>query len=954
MAFPSTPSNGQIVNRFGRKYQYNQDTGQWRGVQAVATTTIADIVDEAYIAARITDSGTGVTTYSTLAELPLADNTAGAQAFVAENNRLYIWNGSGWYNIALINTAPSITSGAAASYSKNILSSDTVITLAASDPEGIPLTYNYSITSGSLVDTTVTQNNNVFTISPGATATSFGISFTASDGVNIASSSSTFNIINNPPVFTTSPSSTYALASDGTPTVITLAATDPEGQPITWSYSVTSGSLGNSTITQSNNIFTITPSTNNVDEGSFDVTFQASDGSNQISASSTFILSFGFADVSFGKISVLTGVDGSKDSNTFIDSSPNNWSITKLGTPGQGSFNPYESGEWSCYFDGSSKLVVGSNSNISIAANQDFTLEFWVKLEGAQKTTCIFDWGIHNNSDELSMFCQGSGDWLIGNQLQTTYGTAAGLLWDNEWHHFAVSRISNVAKIFIDGSLNFTKASYPDAIAASVPELQLGALKGYPGYEMNGYLSNFRIIKGTGLYSSNFTPPNQKLTAVSGTQFLACGDPYIADLSTNKFDIVTTGTVVPYPRSPLSTQSEYSGSIGSLYATTSTGDVLTLPYNINTLMESGDFTQEAWVYLPNEYPGGYEGLWSQRTGANYSGIAPTITASDGTLYLFVSNAATSTWSVGSDTGLKVERNRWVHIAVVRSGNTIKVYKNGKGGNAFSFSGAVGYHANCPLSIMQGADSGIQRVTGYMCDFRIVKGTAVYTSDFYPPTSPLNTISGTQAHLKFNNADIYDQTGRNTFKRIGNVAPSSAVTKYSSSSISFDGTGDYLIMNALTGQFGTGDFTIEYWDYHGSQSTNYSCQVGTLSNATPAATWRFGTFTNNAGVTFAYHNGSAYVDVHFGSTLYNDSTWRHFAVTRQNGTVRAFVNGVQVGSNQTVTQNFNSSNNVIVGAELVNPTYFNGYIEDLRITKGVARYTANFTPPTAPLGFSNAE
>ena len=122
MAFPSSPSNGQIVTRFGRKYQYNQDTGQWRGVQAVAPTTIADIVDEEYIAARITASGTGVTTYSTFAELPLADITTGAQAFVEESNRLYLWNGAGWYNIALINTAPSITSGAAASYSKNILS----------------------------------------------------------------------------------------------------------------------------------------------------------------------------------------------------------------------------------------------------------------------------------------------------------------------------------------------------------------------------------------------------------------------------------------------------------------------------------------------------------------------------------------------------------------------------------------------------------------------------------------------------------------------------------------------------------------------------------------------------------------------------------------------------------------------------------------------------------------
>jgi hypothetical protein len=167
-------------------------------------------------------------------------------------------------------------------------------------------------------------------------------------------------------------------------------------------------------------------------------------------------------------------------------------------------------------------------------------------------------------------------------------------------------------------------------------------------------------------------------------------------------------------------------------------------------------------------------------------------------------------------------------------------------------------------------------------------------------------------------------------------------------MAFDGNGDYLIMpDVQTGQFLTGDFTVEYWCRFGSQGTNYAPQVGTLTSASPSGTWRFGTFTNNGGVYLSYHNGSTYVDLQFGSTAYNDNTWRHFALTRSGTTVRAFVNGTQVGTNQTVSQNFNSSNKVSVGAELLNPTYFNGYIQDLRITKGYARYTSNFTAPTAP-------
>ena len=104
------------------------------------------------------------------------------------------------------------------------------------------------------------------------------------------------------------------------------------------------------------------------------------------------------------------------------------------------------------------------------------------------------------------------------------------------------------------------------------------------------------------------------------------------------------------------------------------------------------------------------------------------------------------------------------------------------------------------------------------------------------------------------------------------------------------------------------------------------------------------FSNINALYFAYHDGTNYQDVIFGSSNYRDNTWRHFAISRQNGVLRAFVDGVQVGTNQTVTQSFYSSNRIVVGAELASPTYFTGYIDDLRITRA-ARYTANFTPPT---------
>ena len=147
--------------------------------------------------------GGGVTTYATAAVLPLSGNAVGDQAFVNETGRLYIFTGTGWYNIALINTNPTITSGANASYNLSMSGTPTVLTLVANDPEGVPITWSYAVTSGSLTNgggtsATVTQVGNEFTITPTTNQAYegvFGITFTASDGVNLATSASTFSLL---------------------------------------------------------------------------------------------------------------------------------------------------------------------------------------------------------------------------------------------------------------------------------------------------------------------------------------------------------------------------------------------------------------------------------------------------------------------------------------------------------------------------------------------------------------------------------------------------------------------------------------------------------------------------------------------------------------------------------------------------------------------------------------
>jgi len=115
-------------------------------------------------------------------------------------------------------------------------------------------------------------------------------------------------VTNESPTAITGLDATYSLATDGTATVITMVSTDPEGFPLTWSHAVTTGTLGSTaTITNVDNVFTITPSTTEADAGVFSVTFSASDGNQASTSVSAFTLSFSSEDVRLNISSTFPG-----------------------------------------------------------------------------------------------------------------------------------------------------------------------------------------------------------------------------------------------------------------------------------------------------------------------------------------------------------------------------------------------------------------------------------------------------------------------------------------------------------------------------------------------------------------------------------------------------------------------------------------------------------------------
>ena len=188
--------------------------------------------------------------------------------------------------------------------------------------------------------------------------------------------------------------------------------------------------------------------------------------------------------------------------------------------------------------------------------------------------------------------------------------------------------------------------------------------------------------------------------------------------------------------------------------------------------------------------------------------------------------------------------------------------------------------------------------------------------------------------------ITDSSGSpKTVTAVGNAQISTAQSKFGGSAIAFDGDGDYLtVPSNASFAFGTGDFTVELWAYFGDL-LGFSTLVGTrtANNATTALTVGL----NVSEELYFYTNG---FDIITAALARN--TWHHLAISRQSNNLRAFVNGIQSGSAISDGKNY-STNNLAIGSTTDFVQQFNGYIDDLRITKGIARYTSNFTPPTAP-------
>lgn len=699
---------------------------------------------------------------------------------------------------------------------------------------------------------------------------------------------------------------------------LSVVAVDPEGGDV--DYTVTSGSLP-SGVTFTGETGTISGTAPDLDnDTTYTFSIVPDDGVNNGSSRSFSVGILGNIDTYFKNTTFLVhgnGTNGAQN-NTYLDSSSNNYSVTKNGSLRQGSFSPFaiEDGKWSYYVDtsGSDYVTLASGNPFLNAA--DWTVEFWLFPLSYVDGQGLF--GASNGGGaqpKVAYQVNGSNISLFKDGTPTLTASKPTIA---AWTHVAITRSSSTGNgyIYYNGVLQ-TSGTLAQATVTNPFQWFTngeGGTSGVYGYISNGRVSN--IARYTG---SNFTPPTSPYSTDANTVSLSLQSNRLYD-KTGK-TITSVGYVNAVTFNPFVRSAVFTNDTGSCYQTDVGSDYNSFTGAVNAVRFTGDFTIEGWIYPTTN--AGDTSLYVVSDGTNYLAFNHNSSNNNYNIYL---NSSSPTSSPASGINL----NSWNHVALVRSGSTVTVYTNGVSKGTITNSATLGF-ASPTIARNGGGVGGVGR---YMSNIRIVNGSAVYTGNFTPPSVPVTAITNTALLLNYSNSGIVDYTTNNNIETAGAAQVSTSVKIFGSGSVSFNGSNSYLYSaaNGLN-QFGTGDFTLEAFIYFNSVGNGQIISAGN-GNVAGAYYWQY----YSGQLQFGTQGVGGISAINWTPSA---NTWYHVAVTRSGSTVKQFVAGYEIGS-ATSSQSF------VDGPTYVGyggAGYFNGYMDEIRITKGVARYTGSYTVPT---------
>tara|TARA_R100000655_G_scaffold4747_1_gene15103 strand:- start:1072 stop:3189 length:2118 start_codon:yes stop_codon:yes gene_type:complete len=608
-------------------------------------------------------------------------------------------------------------------------------------------------------------------------------------------------------------------------------------------------------------------------------------------------------------------------------------------------------------FDGSDDVLTTASSSDFDFGSGAFTVEAWIYPESSSSSnlSVVSIWNYNDGKRSWSISGTGEsstirgmvspdGEWNSRKEVE-------GSVNQNEWNHVAFTRSSNTIYLFINGSLaeseTFTGSVYNNTSDGIMVGGQ-GATDDINNV-FDGKISNVRVVKGTAVYTSAFTPSIDPLTNITNTKLLCCNK------STTTGSTVTPGTITAHSSPTVSISNPFGNKRSVSFD--GTDDYLTFSASSDLQLSTGDFTVEGWFKYDSA--SGYPCLFDCRstTGSTTNGFAAFINETSGKLGLYTAGG----WIC--DEGVALSADQWYHFAAVKNSGTIKLYINGvQSGDSYTTSTDF---TNNTLRIGSGA-TGANNMNGLISNFRVVKGTAVYTSAFSAPTETLTNITNTKL-LCCNNSSVIGGTvlpntpttngdpTASVINPFGTDATISGAT-YSSSDggiLDFDGTDDYAVTEHSSDfDFGSGDFTVEVW-----------CKPTNSSQVDPAiiALWNYPdgrrswTIFGNTGGTAGTFDGSVRAAVspdgafatrtEITGTLTLNS-WNHVVFTRISNTLTFYINNSSAGTaSYTGSVYSNTVDGMTIGAmgdSAASVNEFDGGISQVRIYKGTGLTSTQVT------------
>ena len=215
-------------------------------------------------------------------------------------------------------------------------------------------------------------------------------------------------------------------------------------------------------------------------------------------------------------------------------------------------------------FDGTGDRLTLNNSNF-VFGTSDFTVELFVYKPNTDQE--LFFSQLSNSAtgrDGIALGYQSAKFWILqGNGSSWDLETTVGSFPTGRWVHFAVSRDYSATKTyyFIDGQLVYTYETNVDLTAANSGDIVIGnGGTTTDTYSFTGHISNLRVLKGTALYTSEFTPPVHELEVIGDTVLLCCNNPDSAGAEATGKTITVNGDAAASTFSPGLTRDFTSGT----------------------------------------------------------------------------------------------------------------------------------------------------------------------------------------------------------------------------------------------------------------------------------------------------------------------------------------------------------------------------------------------------------